>query len=836
MAKKKQYTASEFNKQAEQSTQHHKENLELIEEELSSLSSIFDIRLKMNNQNQKYNELVAIRNEKQNVYLEALKSGNKMHGNTKNAIKKNIAAHDKEIKSLEKKLKLYNNIHRTAELTKMLVTSFVDTNFLMAADGAIKSINLELGSAGHNAEILRSNIYQTASAAAQLGASTADLANIQRAFSEETGRAAALSSEMLYNVTAIGKGTALGVQQAGALAAKFELMGVYGTQTLEYVQGIVDSSERMGVNSTKVLKKLEGNFKNLQKYTFRGGVKAMAEMAQHAEKFNYDMSSMLDSANSARTLEGAVKLAAELQVMGGEFAKTDPFEILFLSRNDPDKFAKKINNMTKGIATFRKTSDGTFESFISPVDIDRLEKVGAQLGMDRGELVEQSRRMNEIQTMRQQMMGMGYSQKDKEIIEGFGKFNSDTGRYLIQVSGVAKDISSLTKDEIKLLTAKHKDLDARAKDAQTFDEAFQHTLNSLKSTLLPLLDGVNMVLGYIRPVMDGFSDIVNTFTNKNVGLMAGAGALMGVVLAWKKVITPVATILTKKSGINTLVNRAAGGATSSGGAASTLAGGKASKAAGIGKGVAGAGMGAGVGMAAAGIGLLASQMSKLDKTQIWALPATVLALAGAFWAMTPAVTALGTAGTAGSLGILALGGSIGIAAAGIGVAAAGIGYMSKGLGEMITAADNSEGSLFKLAGGLLAINGAMAMGGATALFGGAGLAVLAGTLSTIAKHSDKLENVGDAFKNISVVMNGDMQQLKELESTIQSLSKLNFDKSSGLSKLGELLKKPLKVEFTDKEVSLVTNLDVNIDGYQVARATHKHLKNITYTTKFAGTD
>jgi hypothetical protein len=794
---------------------------------MNNVSGIFNIRLKMHNEEAKLNNLIEIRNGKQEIYNKALKAGAKIHGNSKKSMRDSILMHDKEIKKLEKKVKLYKAISNIGgSIFDKTAGGLFSGSYLMESDQAIRDINLELGNASHNAEQLRQNIYLTSTYAQTLGANVKDLADIQRGYSEESGRARVFTGQMMKDVATIAQGTGMGAQNAGRLAAQFELMGIHGTKTLEYVRGIVDTSERMGVNSLKVFKKLDGNFKTLQKYTFRGGVRAMAELAQHAEKFNYDMGSMLDSAEKARTLEGAVKLAAELQVMGGEFAKTDPFQMLFLSRNDPDKFAKKINSMTAGIATFRKNSEGTFEKFISPVDIDRLEKVGQALGMQRGELTQQAYRMADIQKARQQMLGTGFSMEERKLVENLASFDSNSGRMLVQVGNYTKDISKLTRDDIELLKVRGKSLEQRAKDSQTFDKAFQNTIQAFKSTLLPVLTGVNAILDTVKPITDKLAEWTNWMTNSKAGAMAFVGGLMTAAFTWKKLVSPIISTFG-----NRLASSIAGGAGGSKNVAPKLGGGKAAMRGGMGKGAAGLGIGAGVGLAATGIAQLAESMSKLDKTQIWALPVTILALAGAFWALSPALIAVGTSGTVSAVGLLAVGGAALGIGAGIGIASAGIGYMAKGLAELVTAANESDGSLVKLAGGLLAVNSAMALGGVTSLFGGAGMLQLRGTLNSIAKNSDELNKVGDAFKNISVVMNGDLTTFKEIEKTIKSITKLSNDKNSSLANLGKMFDKPLQVEFRDKEVAFVSNISLNMDGSKIAKSTFTEILSLHGSTK-----
>lgn len=838
------FNAKDYNDEAKKVDALHQQNMKFIEEEMNSISRIFDFKMRINKNEELLNELINARNEKQDIYLKALKSGKSIHWKTKKYIEDNIKAHDKEIKTLERKLKIYKAINVAG---KMFKAGF-DHGFLMEADAAIKSISRELGLSTASAAMMRSNIEASAGFAARLGASVSDLAKMQLAFTNETGRARAFSSQMLEDITKIGMGTGLGVEKAGKLAGQFELMGIYGKSTLDYAQNILDTSERMGVNATKVFDNISSDFKQLQKYTFRGGVMAMAKMAAHAEKFKYDMGSMLDSAESARTLEGAVKLAAQLQVMGGEFARTNPFELLFLSRNDPDKFAEKINGMTRGIATFRKNSEGVFEKFISPVDIDRLEKVGQALGMQRGELAEQAKRLAEINRMRQQMLGGGYTKDQSKLIENAAEFDSTTGRFTVQIGNHVKDISKLTQDELTLLQSRSKSLEDRAKEAQTFDQALLATINELKSALLPILNGVQSIMNTVRPYVEKFTGFINTLTNSNKGAMAVAGMIYLGAKAWGGISSKLAEF-TKDITYRKL--RDWGGGSNKGSAASSMfrgsaqqrgASGIAMRNAGIGKGIAnagvgaaGLGIGAGIGVAAKGISELADAIKEVDVEKLQQMNITLGLVGGTMAAiLIPSMWALAPAGWAAAPAIAAIGlAAVGIGA-GIGIAAAGIGYMSEGLSKLVESSKGADWGLAKVAAGIVAINGAMALGGATALFGGAGLAVLAGTLRTISSHSDDLAKVGDSFKNISTVMTGDMTNIKELESLIKSISSLSSDNSSTFSKLANSLNKPLQVEFADKEISLITNLDVKVDGYSVAKSTNKYTNRINFNKKILG--
>ena len=716
--------------------------------------------------------------------------------------------------------------------------------YLQASDKVIRQTILNLGMSGTKAELMRQSFEQSAGFVTRLGGSLEDIQGIMTGYADETGRARVMSAEMVKDITAIGKGTGLGVEQAARLGAQFELMGFDAKSTMEYVQGVVDTSERMGVNTTKVLKNVNDNFKRLNTYTFQQGVKGFAQMAMYAEKFRMDINQALNAADVARSLEGAIDLAANLQIMGGEFAKTDPFEMLFLSRNDPAKFTEKIADMTKGVVSFRKMADGSFEKFISPADRDRLAAVAKSLGMEASELTQIAERQAEIQRMRQQMAGMGLSAKEKELIEGAAIFNKETGRFEVQIAGQMKDVASLTKEQANAFAKERVSLEERAKQSMTFNETFQATINTLKAALLPLLRNVNTLLEPLSKLADRLSKLAGSGWG---GIAIAATTLVGAGMLWKGLTFQLGKIADRWAaggGGKGVLGGALGGkrpevSPTSTGSISGLAeqrkgigAGAAAKGAGVkalgkgvGAGAAGAGIGAGIMLASKGIGELAENMSKLDKTQIWALPVTMLALSASFWALTPAIAAAGAAGTAGSLGLLALGAAVVGIGFGINLATKGIGAMAEGLGSMIEKSKGAGPAMLQVGAGIGAIS--LAMMGFTA--GAPGFLIFAGTMKSLSKNAPALATVGESFKQINAVLSGKKEDFIAVQNAVESISKSNVRGGGMFADLANLLNKPLKVEFAEGRVAMVNDITLSIDGqkfmqkaYNVNLAVQKH--------------
>ena len=701
----------------------------------------------------------------------------------------------------------------------------------MQSDKIIKTTVLNLGLSGAKAELMRGSFEQSAGFVARLGGSLGDIQSIMETYADETGRARVLSAEMVDDIVKIGKGTGLGVEQAAKLGAQFEFMGFDAKNTMEYVQGIVDTSERMGVNTTKVLKNLNDNFKKLNTFTFTKGSKAMAEMAMNAEKTKVEMSTALNVAEATRSLDKVIELGANLQVMGGEFAKMDPFQWLYLARNEPDKMTEKISEMTRGLFTFKKMSDGTFEKFISPADRDRLASVAQSLGIAKEEIFKIAERRLDMDKMNQDMSGMGLTKREKELVQGAAIFNKDTGKYQVKLAGSLKDISSLTSEQAQSFVKETKSLEARAKEAQTFEDAFKATINELKSALLPTLKAINGVLTWIRPTVIAITE----FLTKGPGAwIKVAGLFMAVGIAWKAVLQPfiqrmgaatIGKVASRIRGTGGLANAAEEAPLSSGARLAGRNAGMGMMRGGAGIGAAALGIGGGIGLAAMGIAKLAEAMSKLDKTQIWALPATVLAMAAAFAVFTPAIIAVGTAGTVSAVGLLALGAAVVGIGFGINLAAKGIGVMAEGLGNMFAKSKGAGKDMIETAGGIVAVAGAL---GAATFSLPSGIA-LAHVISNIGRHGDDLAKVGEAFKQINTVMSGNKDDYVAIAEAVNSISKANFKGGGSFAELAKLLKSPLKVEFADKNVSMTNDITLNLDGhkfmqksYDVNLAIQKH--------------
>ena len=96
----------------------------------------------------------------------------------------------------------------------------------------------------------------------------------------------------------------------------------------------------------------------------------------------------------------------------------------------------------------------------------------------------------------------------------------------------------------------------------------------------------------------------------------------------------------------------------------------------------------------------------------------------------------------------------------------------------------------------------------------------AALMNSIEKHSGaKMTAVGDAFAKIGTVLTGSKDDFIAVDNAIKSISNMNTKGGSAFAELAQLLKTPLRVEFSNKEVAVVSNITMNIDGQKFHQAT-----------------
>jgi methyl-accepting chemotaxis protein len=156
-------------------------------------------------------------------------------------------------------------------------------------DAAVRSASINMGMSVTRMETARTIAHDTERSMAALGMEAGFAGQMMSSFAEETGRQVMMSQQSLETLTKISKRTGITTQEMASLAGQMEAFGFGAEGSAQTIESIEDMSNKMGVNTQKVIKKVQTNLKLVNKLSFKGGVKGMAQMAAYSEKYKLSM-------------------------------------------------------------------------------------------------------------------------------------------------------------------------------------------------------------------------------------------------------------------------------------------------------------------------------------------------------------------------------------------------------------------------------------------------------------------------------------------------------------------------------------------------------------------
>ena len=373
---------------------------------------------------------------------------------------------------------------------------------LFEMDKAVKMSALQMGLLGKEGSSYAESIRKTAASTNIIGVNIEALAKMQGQYTEDLGRSVMLGDKGLKSMAAMSVVTGLGAEGVGELAVNMEEVGFSAERTGDYINQTMNDSHKMGLNASKVVKNIAGNIKMLNKYHFKDGVRGLAKMAELTTKLGIKMDFAAGMSDKLWDIEGAVDMSAQLQVMGGAWAKmADPFHLMYMAREDMAGLTKEIAEASQASMHFAK--DGSIE--MSSLEMSRLKIIAQQTGLEYDDLVKSGKEMFKMNKVKQQITLPGLDPETKEFIANTAQLD-ENGKATITIDGSTKLVSQMTDGDKKFLAmqvSEKKSMVERAKASQNFDDQITNLINQVKTYMLPIIDGINQTLG---PILTSFME------------------------------------------------------------------------------------------------------------------------------------------------------------------------------------------------------------------------------------------------------------------------------------------------------------------------------------------
>lgn len=399
-------------------------------------------------------------------------------------------------------------------------------------DKAMKQAALSMGVLSKESVGMRTTITNVAKQTTMIGVGLAKVAKLQEDYSNNLGRNVLLNEKGLKAMAQMSVVTGLGAEGTAQMAADMDVVGLSAERTGEFVEATLKSSHKMGLNATKVMKNLSGNFKMLNKYHFKEGAKGLAKMAETVTKLGVDMEAAAGFADKLWNIEGAVEMSAQLNVMGGAWAKmSDPFHLMYMARNDMNGLTEEIANAAKESVSF---NNATGEFDMSTEGMHRLKIIAEQTGLAYEDLVTMGKNAKKFEKIQSQLTFSVGGDKDIKDFITSKSFIDKKGDATIMLDGkerLVKSLSEADKNLIKAQIAQEEDMKKRAEQSRTFDEQLTYFIDQLKIYLLPMLTGINKMMPKLDSLVDKFND-KGGWGEKIEAFAKTIGDLIGAVGGW----------------------------------------------------------------------------------------------------------------------------------------------------------------------------------------------------------------------------------------------------------------------------------------------------------------
>ena len=293
-------------------------------------------------------------------------------------------------------------------------------------------LNAQIGIAGDLSRGYRDNIVDAYDKVQGMGYSFDELASTAISATNATGRFFTMNEKTMENMAVTSRAFIGDLEQMGPLLRDFEQVGVGADKTLENINEAGKRALTLGLNIRTTTAEFQKNIGKVNEYGFKNGIQGLADMVRKATEFRMSMDEAFKVADKVMSPEGAIDLAANLQVLGGAVgALGDPFQMMYMATNNVEGLQDALIGAAESLATYN-SEQGRFE--ITGVNLRRAKAMAQELGISYQELAKGAIAAAERTSAAADLMSAGIAVDDKqqEFITNLAKMGSG-GKMVIEV-------------------------------------------------------------------------------------------------------------------------------------------------------------------------------------------------------------------------------------------------------------------------------------------------------------------------------------------------------------------------------------------------------------------
>ena len=335
----------------------------------------------------------------------------------------------------------------------------------------------------------RQLMQSTKELARQYGITAKEIADFQKTYAESVGRNIMLTKEQTAAMAAMSK---LAGENAGTIIDEFDKVGVGIQRATAYTGRLQERAKALGISPAKATKMMADNIKLAASYSFRNGVADIEKMSLKAASMRMDMNAIMNATEKFSDIEGAIGTSANIQMLGGSFARefSNPMGAMFEAQADPEAFQKRILRTIEGKGIYdAKTGAVKFD----PVTMRMMKELAKNLGMSVDQITNPAMASVQNEKVNEELRATGqwdkFSEIEREAIRNLSRtnVNEETGEHQVtytDVNGelVTRAIKDLTSEELQIAQDRQMSEDGLFSDVQDIKDILERTLGRARGT------------------------------------------------------------------------------------------------------------------------------------------------------------------------------------------------------------------------------------------------------------------------------------------------------------------------------------------------------------------
>jgi len=358
----------------------------------------------------------------------------------------------------------------------------------------LRQINQEMGLTGQFSKDFRDSLNDTIPELQKLGLGVSDVVESTKEMVENSGKFAFISSESQVKAAQIATAFGMTMKELAGSYKSFEDVGIGAVGAAEAIGDAGKESLELGLQSQTTIKGLQDNVDKLNQFGFQKGIRGLEEMVRKSTEFRMSVDSVFQVADKVFSPEGALEMAANLQVVGGAMgALNNPLEMMYMATNNVEGLQDAIFKSTESLATFNNET-GRFE--VVGVNLRKAKDMADATGISLSELTKGAIAGNERMQAMNDMSGIDVPEETKRFLTNISQMKDGEMTIAIENPELQK---RLGQSEFKVSEM----TDTVAQELMKYQKEFkamspEDIVRQQANAVQNLMKDVNYILGIMR--------------------------------------------------------------------------------------------------------------------------------------------------------------------------------------------------------------------------------------------------------------------------------------------------------------------------------------------------